>query len=293
MSKSKRRILQIVSIAICTFSLIGLLIAYFVAGSLIAARPASAGLPPVELSVVDVEFKSESKATIRGWGSPVEQSRGVVILLHGIRSTRRSMIERAIWLRELGYSTLLIDLQAHGESSGDNITIGYLEKFDVRAAVQFVKKNYPGQPVAVIGVSLGGASAVLGSPLGIDAMILESVYPDIQRAVENRVSAKLGPFATIPSFLLLAQLQPRLGITIDQLRPVDHIADIGCPVYVISGRLDHHTPAEETLEMYETAIGPKKLWLVDGAAHVDLFAYDRAGYIRNVGQFLEQHMKPQ
>jgi fermentation-respiration switch protein FrsA (DUF1100 family) len=161
----------------------------------------------------------------------------------------------------------------------------------VQAAVHFARRNHPGQPIAVIGVSLGGASAVLGSPLGVDAMILESVYPDIERAVRNRVSAKLGPLSAIPSFLLLAQLQPRLGISIDELRPIDHIADIDCPVYVIAGKLDWHTTVDETVEMYDTAVEPKELWLIDGAAHVDLFDFDRRSYTRNVGLFLDQHMK--
>ena len=36
---------------------------------------------------------------------------------------------------------------------------------------------------------------------------------------------------------------------------------------------------------------PKELWLVPGAAHIDLLGYDPAGYRLHVLLFLEQHLK--
>ncbi|MEZ6062989.1 MAG: alpha/beta hydrolase [Planctomycetaceae bacterium] len=219
-----------------------------------------------------------------------DDAKGVVVLVHGIRGSRRAMVRRAELLRANGYCSVLIDLQGHGESSGDQITVGHLERHDVRAAVEYARREHPGQPIGVIGVSLGGASALLASPLGIDAIVLESVYSDIDRAINNRVAASLGPLAWLPAQLLLIQLKPRLGVSPSELRPIDHLAGVGCPVFLISGSDDYHTTAAETAEMFERAQEPKELWMVAGAAHVDLLAASPEVYSKRVIRFLDKHM---
>jgi fermentation-respiration switch protein FrsA (DUF1100 family) len=200
------------------------------------------------------------------------------------------MLDRARLFYTAGYSVVMIDLQAHGQSPGDHITLGHLEQHDVRAAVEFAREQHPDEAIGVLGVSLGGASAVLASPLGIDALVLESVYPNINDAVHNRVAARLGPFSTIPAELLLAQLTPRLGISPSQLRPIDQLPNVGCPVYVISGAEDRHTTANETREMFEVTREPKELWLVDRAAHEDLYRLSPDEYESRVISFFNQHM---
>ena len=53
--------------------------------------------------------------------------------------------------------------------------------------------DLPGEKIGAIGSSLGGAAALLGPhPLPVDALVLESVYPDIGAATGNRIRAVLG-----------------------------------------------------------------------------------------------------
>ncbi len=111
----------------------------------ILARPVQTriGNPPVDLNAHTVSFHSDSGANVAGWWCPVSNSRGAVLLLPGIRANRLSMVDRARLLRRAGYSILLIDFQATGESKGDRITFGWKESRDVLAAVEFVRKNQP------------------------------------------------------------------------------------------------------------------------------------------------------
>ncbi|MEZ6086790.1 MAG: alpha/beta fold hydrolase [Pirellulaceae bacterium] len=191
----------------------GLIAPWFVAGALVAPSPRVVGDPPRELNATAFTLNSDSGSLISGWHTQPNTSNGVIVLLHGIRGSRLSMLDRARMLHDAGYATVMIDLQAHGESPGEVITVGYLEQHDVRAAVEFARREHPNEPIGVIGVSLGGAAALLASPLNIDALVLESVYPNIHDAIHNRVAAKLGPLSSIPAALLLIQLQPRLGIS--------------------------------------------------------------------------------
>jgi len=69
------------------------------------------------------------------------------------------------------------------------------------------------------------------------------------------------------------------------------MADIECPVCVASGTDDPHTTESETRAMFSAAPHPKHLWLLDGAAHVDLLREDPSQYRRQILRFLNQHLR--
>lgn len=147
------------------------------------------GAPPSELADAHmVELASASGATVRGWWvSAAQHCRSAVILMHGVRGNRLAMVKRAEFLRLHGISSLLFDFQSHGESGGERITYGWRESQDAVAAVRYARDVQHCPRVAAIGVSLGGAAAVLGvQPLEVDALVLESVYPNIDAALTNR-----------------------------------------------------------------------------------------------------------
>jgi fermentation-respiration switch protein FrsA (DUF1100 family) len=247
------------------------------------------GDPPSDLNAEPVNFNSDSGANVHGWWCPVRNSRGAVLLLPGIRANRLSMVDRARFLHRAGYSVLLIDFQATGETKGDRITFGWKESHDAIAAVNFVRSAEPASRVAVIGSSLGGVSTLLATPpLKLDALILEAVYPTIEIATTNRLENYFGPLGRFAAPLLLRQLHMRLGISADDLRPVDHIADAGCPVFIISGEKDRTTRPEDTEALFSRAQSPKQLWFVPKAGHVDLHKAAGAEYESRVVAFLEQ-----
>lgn len=271
--------------------LTGLIASWIVAGRLVSPAPSVVGNPPADLPAVCFTIDSESGETIAGWHIPADAPNGVVVLLHSLRGSRLSMLDRARLLHTAGYSIVMIDFQAHGESSGNQITLGKLEKHDAKAAVDYARRKHPGEPIGIVGVSLGGASALLSSPLGVDAMILESVFPGIENAIHNRVAAKLGTFSFVPAELLIVQLKPRLRISPSELRLVDYVSKIACPVFFMSGTDDLHTTPAETKQMYDAADHPKKLWMVNKAAHIDLYNASPRQYEKRVIGFLKENLQ--
>ena len=265
---------------------------YGVGWQLTRPVPAHIGRPPLDLGAEPVVLESESGSLIRGWLSRGTPGAGAVLLLPAVRANRLSMLGRARLLRDAGYSTLSIDFQATGESPGDTITFGWRERLDVRAAVRALRWMTPGEPVGVIGVSLGGAAALLAGPsLDVQALVLEAVYPSIEAAVENRLRMRLGAPGVALAPLVVLQLRPRLGIAPAELRPVDRVGSVGCPVLVIGGALDEHTTLADTEQLYAAARPPKELWLVPGAAHVDYLEIGRGEYRRRVLAFLERVLR--
>ena len=258
-----------------------------------SALVASANRPvgrPQDLNVEDVAIDSRSGSTIAGWYCAHPDATAAVVITHGIGGTRSSLVERAKLFFDAGYSVLMIDLQAHGASPGKQITLGHLERHDVQAAVDYIRSHDPKLHIGVVGISLGGASALLGSPLGIDALVLESVFPTIEEAIRNRIAARVGMLEPILSPMLLCQIQPRLGISLGELRPIESISKIGCPVLVMSGSEDLHTTEHETKTLYKNANDPKELAIFEGATHEDLQQQNPHQYRTVVLEFLGKHL---
>ncbi len=211
--------------------------------------------------------------------------------MHGIRANRLQLEDHARFLYRAGYSVLLFDFQAHGESVGKHITAGYLEGRDATAAVIFVRQKCPGEKICVSGFSMGGASALLAKPpLQVDAMILESAYPTLQQAITDRLEIRFGWFGKLGTPFLTWQLKPRLGIRPDDLCPIKQVGQITIPKFFIAGTADQDTTLQESKDLFAAAAEPKQFWLIDGAAHVDMLAFAKGEYEKRILDFLAKNL---
>ena len=275
-------------IALAILVLVGAAIVWAIGSRLIAVEPRPVALagPGFE----DVLLRAAPDQRVAGSWLP-GRGRGAILLLHGIHGDRRDMADRARFLNTLGYAVLLIDLPGQGASTASFVTFGLREADGVRAALEELRRRAPGQRIGVIGVSLGAASLVLCRDCPpVDAVVLESMYPTIEEAVANRLRMRLGPVGGPLSALLLWQLPLRLGIRPDALHPIKYLGEVKAPVLIAAGSADLHTTLSETQRLYEAAAQPKALWVVEGAAHVNLHAYAREEYERRIGAFLAAHL---
>lgn len=271
----------------------GFAIAIFGVGEVLS-RPAARliGEPPLDFPAQRVQLSSVSGTSVFGWFARGQAGSGAVLLLHGVRADRTQMLRRARFLNQAGYATLLVDLPAHGESEGDRITFGAREAAGVKIALEYLHSALPGERVGIIGVSLGAAAIVLAHPTPApDAVVLESMYPTIEEAVADRLVARLGPLGATLVQPLLWQLPLRTGVHAEDLRPIRHLPSLGAPVLVASGAEDMHTTWVETQRIFDSAVEPKELWRVEGAAHVDLHAFQPEEYQRRVLRFMAKHLR--
>lgn len=275
---------------LAVFAVLGLAASWWLGGQL---------TQPVNHRVTLPEYLAIENIAITGSGHSIAASwldagpkAPAVLLLHAVRADRASMASRARLLAEQGFSVLLIDLQAHGETPGSAVTFGLRESADAHSAYLWLRRLQPPRRVGVIGCSLGGASVLLGpQPSGFDAVVLEAVYPRVARAVENRIRIRLGPLAPVLAPLLLAQLPLRLQIAAGDLEPIRNISKLGSPVLVVAGSDDQHTTLAESRQLFAAAAEPKQLWVVPGAKHQDFLAFDPRAYAAHVVGFLNQHLR--
>ena len=289
----KRLAIIVTGAAVLAFAAF-VLSAYSMGSRLVAPQRPAEVAAPADLPVEEVSLESASGSVLSGWFVGSDQNCGTVVLMHGIRADKRALLARARFLRQAGYAAFLFDFQAHGQSGGESITFGYLEQRDAAAAMGFVTARRPDRPIAVVGLSLGGVAAVLNGPdLGADAVVLESVYPTLEKAAINRVRLHAGDLGLVTDLLasaLLIQLELRLGFGAEQLRPIDHIASLGAPLLLIAGSEDRHTTVDDSRQLFERASAPKRFWLVEGAGHVDFHRHDPQVYAETMLAFLGEHL---
>jgi fermentation-respiration switch protein FrsA (DUF1100 family) len=284
----KRKLLLVAATAVLV-SFIGI----WLAGSnLSAPSPQRIGSLPPDLAGKSVEFTSSSGATIHGWFIPGKKGSGVIALMHGVRANRLSMLDRARFLSQAGYAVLLFDFQAHGESTGKHITFGFFESKDAQSAISFLHANAPDEKIGVIGVSMGGAAVLLSNPpLDVNAEVLEMVYPTMNQAIRNRLIMRFGNWSGVLTPLLSWQLKPRLGISADDLRPIDNVDKVTAPKLFIAAAEDQHTTFFESQQMFKAASEPKEFWLVPRAKHVDLYPLAKEEYEQHVLGFFGKYLR--
>lgn len=276
------------ALALATPPLLALLLGWYLSNP----APSRAGLPPAGFPVEDINLQSPTGTRLSAWFAPAEPERGAILLLHPLRGSRRTVLERALFLHEAGYSVLLPDFQAHGESGGTRITFGYREAGDARAALAWLRERLPGRPIGVIGVSLGGAAALLGDlHREVDALVLEAVYTTVEKAIANRLEIRLGAPGAWFTPLFTWQLGAFLGVEAGWLAPVEKIPGSLAPVLIIAGAGDQHTTLADSRALYAAAPEPRALWMLEDAAHVNFHRHAPDEYQRRVLGFLQTHLQ--
>lgn len=278
-----------VGLAVLVLIVIG--VTWVISGDLAESAKRDVGLPPAKLQASNATFVSGSGVLVQGWLSTGKAGQGAIILLHGLRGDRRDMLPRAEFLHRLGYSVLLFDFQAHGETRGSRITFGDLESRDVTAAIQYLRHKMPAEKIGVLSVSLGAAAFVMAEKRPeVAAVVLEQMYSTVQQAIATRARLRAGPPGAWLAPLLMVEMQSHLGVPTNRLQPIDWMGKIDTPVLIVDGTKDTSTPIRDARAMLAAAPAPKDLWAVEGAGHVNLYESYKVEYERRIGDFFAAHL---
>lgn len=85
----------------------------------------------------------------------------VIVGLHGMNDYARTFEEAGPWFAERGVATFAYDARGHGRSPRRGVWGGErLMTEDVRTAVSVARRTYPNATIAVVGESMGAATAI-------------------------------------------------------------------------------------------------------------------------------------
>ena len=269
-------------------------------GSRRLIRPGRRPLEPFEgwpatpgelgLTYEDVRFTTEDGVTLSGWLVPAaRETRTAVILMHGFSWNRLGELAAFVpWLTRQ-HNLLQFDFRGHGASGDADITLGTAERLDVAAAVRFCEGRGLG-PLALMGVSMGAAVAIMAAPdLPVAAVVADAAYADLSHPIGNRMRELHYPMASLGSRLIVVAASLRSGMRLRS--PIDRVGQIAPRGLLLIGpkedRLIRH---DQTLRLFEAAQEPKELFVVPDAGHGEAHAVASAEYEHRVLDFLARHL---
>jgi alpha-beta hydrolase superfamily lysophospholipase len=254
--------------------------------------PPDAPATPADLGLdyEPVRFTTDDGVTLTGWFVPsARETRTAVIVLHGFSGHRLPELAAFVpWLHER-HHVLQFDFRGHGESDPGITTLGTHERRDVAAAVRFLSGRGLG-PIALFGVSMGAATAIVAAPdLPVAAVVADASYAELHHPIANRMREVGYPLPELGARAIVAgaSLRTRSRLT-DPLRAVARIAPR--PLLLIAPRDDQLISWRQSLRLYEAAGEPKELMVVEGAGHAESYAVQPEAYRERVLGFLERHL---
>jgi alpha-beta hydrolase superfamily lysophospholipase len=244
------------------------------------------------LEFEEVHFSSRDGVSLGGWFLGGGSRNAVAICGHGLFRSRREVLDRAAFLRQQGYDTLLFDFRRHGESLGERVTLGYQERLDFEGAIDFVRRRRPGAPVVLYGVSMGAAAALLAAAETpeVAAVVADSSFLNIEHTVAHHVKLLFGlpryPFASV----LLYFLEMRGHFhrkDFDLEKAVLALGDR--PVLIVAGGDDRRMPPELQKRLFEASGSAKSRYVViAGAGHGAAYRVDPVTYQKKLVEFLDE-----
>lgn len=253
---------------------------------------ASAGIP-----VQEIHFAAADGVRLAGWLALASPTAPTIILVHGFKGSRASMLPWARFLYAAGYNVLLYDSRGCGESEGWGITLGAREPEDVMGAVRYLqaRPDLKLKRFGALGISLGAGivlSAAAREP-ALSAVVADSAWADENPQLDRMGSVSVGPLSLPTLPYEPALVDALIGAHLASARPVDDIGRIAPRAVLLIHSADDQnatTPLSGERRLYAAAGDPKQQWIAPSGGHTGaLFAHPDE-YERRVLDFFGHYL---
>lgn len=220
----------------------------------------------------------------------------VVICFHGYTSQGMSdYIGLSGYYLRKGYAMLLPDARAHGESEGEYIGFGCLDRKDALVWINWVIQELGDDvEIALHGTSMGGATVLMASGLELPPQVRGIVSDCAFTSPKEVFTHVLHNMYHLPAFPAIPGadiLNKRLaGYGMDECNAKREVAKAKVPILFIHGTRDTFVPYRMCHEIYDCCASPKKMLVVEGAAHAESYYKDTEKYEQALDEFFEEIM---
>jgi alpha-beta hydrolase superfamily lysophospholipase len=247
----------------------------------------------------DFAVVAQDGVTLHGWKvRPCEPNGEWIILFHGVSDNRTGTLGVAEILLRHGYSVVMMDSRAHGESGGALATYGYLERYDTVAITDAVFKSEKVRHIGEFGISMGAAIALQSAAIEprIEAVGAEDPFANLREVSYDyaglSLSELLGKTLFRPASYFAMREASRMGaFQPEDVSPEKAVAARAFPVLSICGTRDGRIPCRHAERIYRVARGPKELWMVKGADHASALGWAPEEYESRVIRFFGEYLQ--
>ena len=240
----------------------------------------------------DVFIRSNDGLKLHGTWFPGENRQKVVICFHGYTSQGMSdYIGLSGYYLKRGFSMLLVDERAHGESEGTYIGFGCLDRLDAMEWIRWVMEKQ-GEQVQILlhGISMGGATVLMTSGLKLPAQV-KGIISDCgftsAREVFTHVLKHMIHLPAFPMIQLADRINKnRTGYGLEDCNAAREVRKAKVPILLIHGSADTFVPCSMCETIYENCASPKQKLIVEGAAHAESYYKNTEAYENAMNEFI-------
>lgn len=220
----------------------------------------------------------------------------VVICFHGYTGEGLSNhMAIADYFLKHGYAMLLPDARAHGQSEGEYIGFGCLDRKDALSWINWVIQEC-GDDVEIMlhGTSMGGATVLMTSGLELPDNVKGIVSDCGFTSPKEVFTHVLNNMYHLPAFPAIqgADLINKkvAGYGMDECNAKYEVRKAKVPILFIHGSEDTFVPCSMCHEIYKNCSSPKRELIVEGAAHAESYYKDMETYEKALDEFAEEIM---
>ncbi|MGN0612871.1 MAG: alpha/beta hydrolase [Porcipelethomonas sp.] len=228
---------------------------------------------------------------------PAEQPSGkIVIGFHGYTSKgMNDFPSHAQFFNSLGFDVLIPDLRAHGDSEGDYVGFGILDRYDCLEWIRYINKRFDGgKKILLHGTSMGGTTVLMTSGFeevqkSVTAIIADcaftSPYEIFVHVLKKDYHLPPFPIMNINDKMCLS----KAGYSFNEYSTIEALKTNKIPVLFIHGKDDKFVPTWMTEKNYETAVCEKQLLWVEGAGHGSSVYENKPLYEKTEAEFVKKY----
>jgi fermentation-respiration switch protein FrsA (DUF1100 family) len=219
------------------------------------------------------------------------KSCGWALIVHGYSSRKEDMLTYAKRYYNEGYNVLLPDLRAHGESEGDFVGMGWLDRKDLVIWIENLLVGHPDADIVMHGISMGGAAVMMASgeelPGNVKAIVEDSGYTSVWDILDYQ----LGYRYHLPAFPVLYGASiwsnSKWGYNWKEASAVEQVKKSKTPILFIHGGEDDIVPTTMAYDVYQAAKCKKRLLIIEGAEHAGAVCTNPERYWDEVFSFID------
>lgn len=223
-------------------------------------------------------------------------TRKAVICFHGYTGEGLSNhIAIADYFLKHGYAMLLPDARAHGESEGEYIGFGCLDRKDAFGWIHWLIGEC-GDDVKILlhGTSMGGATVLMTSglklPENVKGIVSDCGFTS-PKEVFTHVLNHMYHLPAFPAIQGADLLNKRFaGYGMDECNAKYEVRKAEVPILFIHGSADTFVPCSMCDEIYDNCASPKRKLIVEGASHAESYYKDMASYEKALDEFADEFM---
>jgi fermentation-respiration switch protein FrsA (DUF1100 family) len=225
----------------------------------------------------DVALTSADGIVLKAWLiQPSKYNGNGVLLLHGLGDNRGGTIGYAEVLLAAGYSVLMPDARAHGESGGALTTYGLIERGDIHQWTSWLESRLHPNCILGLGESLGAAEVLqsLAAEGRFCAVVAESSFSNFHEIAYDRMGQQFGVGAWLGETVLrpvvwsaLFWAEHKYGFRMEKVSPEDALSGSQTPVLLIHGADDHNIPPRHSERILRSRPQGTEIWRVPGVDH--------------------------